>query len=222
MTDTTNENTKSAGSTETVVVNGAVLPSADALTPEISAKTAFGSGDPRRAPAGRGGSRGPAGKGGPRGRGGRDGKPRERVKSEFDQKAINVRRVARVVAGGRRFSFSVAMVIGDRKGRVGVGLGKAGDMSLAMDKAQKSARKRMVTVKRTKTNSIAHEVEAKESSARVKMMPAPGRGRVAGSAVRIVLELAGVTDVTSKVHSGSKNALNMARATVKALASLTK
>ena len=91
-----------------------------------------------------------------------------------------------------------------------------------MDKEQKSARKRMITVKRTKTNSIAHEIDAKESSARVKIMPPPGRGLVAGSAVRTVLELAGVTDVTSKVHSGSKNALNMARATVKALVSLTK
>lgn len=220
--DTTNDNTKNGATTETVTVNGAVLPPAENLTPEIGEKAAFGAGDPRR--AGPGGPRGPrgAGRGGPRGRGGRDGKPRERVKSEFDQKSINVRRVARVVAGGRRFSFSVAMVIGDRKGRVGVGLGKAGDMSAAMDKAQKSARKRMITVKRTKTNSIAHEIDAKESSARVKIMPAPGRGLVAGSAVRTVLELAGVTDVTSKVHSGSKNALNMARATTKALASLTK
>lgn len=218
--DTTNDSTKNATQTpETVTVNGAVLPPAEALTPEIGEKAAFGSGDPRRA-APRG-PRGAGGRGGPR-RGGRDGKPRERAKSEFDQKAINVRRVARVVAGGRRFSFSVAMVIGDKKGRVGVGLGKAGDMSAAMDKAQKSARKRMFTVLRTKTNSIAHEISAKEASARVKIMPAPGRGLVAGSAVRTVLELAGVTDVTSKVHSGSKNALNMARATAKALASLTK
>jgi small subunit ribosomal protein S5 len=218
--DTTNDNAKSQ--TETVNVNGAVLPPAENLTPEISDKGAFGAGDPRRAAPG--GPRGPrgAGRGGPRGRGGRDGKPRERVKSEFDQKSINVRRVARVVAGGRRFSFSVAMVIGDKKGRVGVGLGKAGDMSSAMDKAQKNARKHMQTIKRTKTNSIAHEVDAKEASARVKIMPAPGRGLVAGSAVRTVLELAGVTDVTSKVHSGSKNALNMARATAKALGNLTK
>ena len=206
--DTTNDNTKANADT-TTVVGGVVLPSASALTPEIADKAAFGAGDPRRAPRG---PRGAGGKGGPRG--GRGGKPRERVKSEFDQKAINVRRVARVVAGGRRFSFSVAVVIGDRKGRVGVGLGKAGDMSLAMDKAQKNARKHMITVKRTKTNSIAHEISAKDASARVKIMPATGRGLVAGSAVRIVLELSGVTDVTSKVHSGSKNGLNMARATV--------
>jgi small subunit ribosomal protein S5 len=95
-------------------------------------------------------------------------------------------------------------------------------MSLAMDKAQKNARKHLITVKRTKTNSISHEVHAKDASARVKIMPAPGRGLVAGSSVRIVLELAGVTDVTSKVLSGSKNALNMARTTAKALSTLMK
>ncbi len=211
MTDTTHD-TQNNGQdkAEAVTVNGAVLP------PETAGSTdrAPEGGDHRR--GGRGG------RGGKGGRGGREGKPRERVKSEFDQKSINVRRVARVVAGGRRFSFSVAMVIGDRKGRVGVGLGKAGDMSLAMDKAQKNARKHLITVKRTKTNSISHEVHAKDASARVKIMPAPGRGLVAGSSVRIVLELAGVTDVTSKVLSGSKNALNMARATAKALSTLMK
>jgi small subunit ribosomal protein S5 len=211
MADATQDTKNTQSEAETVTVNGAVLPPEEALTPEIGEKATFGAGDPRRGRGGKG-----------RGRGGRDQKPRERVKSEFDQKSINVRRVARVVAGGRRFSFSVAMVIGDRKGRVGVGLGKAGDMSLAMDKAQKNAKKHLVSVKRTKSNSIAHEVAAKDSSARVKMMPAPGRGLVAGSAVRIVLELAGVTDVTSKVLSGSKNALNIARATTKALSSLTK
>ena len=167
--------------------------------------------------------RGGAGRGGPRG-GGKDGGRRpggprgERAKPEFDQKSLEVRRVARVVAGGRRFSFSVAMVIGDRKGRVGVGTGKATDVSSAMDKAMKDAKKAMITVKLTKTGSIAHEVEAKYSSARVVIYPAPKRGLVAGSALRNVLELAGITDVSAKVHSGSKNKLNMARAAVKALA----
>ena len=135
--------------------------------------------------------------------------------------SIDVRRVARVVAGGRRFSFSVAMIIGDRKGKVGVGTGKAGDISMAMDKAAKDAKKHMITVKLTKTNSIPHEVSAKASSATVEIMPAPSRGLVAGSAVRNALELAGITDVTAKIRSGSKNRLNMARATVKALSQLT-
>jgi len=167
--------------------------------------------------------RGGAGRGGPRS-GGKDGGRRpggprgERAKPEFDQKSLEVRRVARVVAGGRRFSFSVAMVIGDRKGRVGVGTGKATDVSSAMDKAMKDAKKAMITVKVTKTNSLPHEVEAKYSSARVVIYPAPQRGLVAGSAIRNVLELAGITDVSAKVHSGSKNKLNMARAAVKALA----
>jgi small subunit ribosomal protein S5 len=142
------------------------------------------------------------------------------VKPEYDQKSIEVRRVARVVAGGRRFSFSVAMIIGDRKGKVGVGTGKAGDISNAMEKAAKDAKKHMITVKLTKTNSIPHEVKAKASSATVSIAPAPSRGLVAGSAVRNALELAGITDVSAKILSGSKNKLNMARATVKALSQL--
>ncbi len=149
------------------------------------------------------------------------GRPRpERVKPEYDQKSIDVRRVARVVAGGRRFSFSVAMIIGDRKGKVGVGTGKATDISLAMDKAAKDAKKHMITVKLTKTNSIPHQVFAKSSSATVEIIPAPSRGLVAGSAVRNALELAGITDVAAKIKSGSKNKLNMARAVVSALSTL--
>ncbi len=112
------------------------------------------------------------------------------------------------------------MIIGDRKGKVGVGTGKAGDISLAMDKAARDAKKHMITIKLTKTNSIAHEVSAKESSAVVEIMPAPTRGLVAGSAVRNLLELAGITDVSAKIRSGSKNKLNMARATIKALGQL--
>lgn len=165
--------------------------------------------------------RGPRGRGGKGGekRGGGRGRP-ERVKPEYDQKSIDVRRVARVVAGGRRFSFSVAMIIGDRKGKVGVGTGKAADISMAMDKAAKDAKKHMITVKLTKSNSLPHRVIAKSSSAIVEIIPAPSRGLVAGSSVRNALELAGITDVNAKIRSGSKNRLNMARATVKALSSL--
>lgn len=173
-----------------------------------------------------GGFRGPR-TGGPRGgqRGDsrdnrRGGSRMERPKPEFDQKSIDVRRVARVVAGGRRFSFAVSMIIGDRKGRVGVGTGKAGDISLAMEKAVKDAKKHMITVRTTKSRSIPHDVKAKSSSAIVEIRPAKERGLVAGSAVRNVLELAGVTDVTAKIWSGSKNKLNIARATLKALSDL--
>ena len=140
-----------------------------------------------------------------------------RVRSEFDQKMITIRRVARVVAGGRRFSFSVALIIGNRKGKVGVGLGKAGDTTLAIDKAVRDAKKHMITLTLTKDNSIAHETSAKYCAARVTLMPAPRRGLVAGSSVRSVLELAGVSNVVAKVHSGSKNGLNNARAAVEAL-----
>ncbi|MFA7252869.1 MAG: 30S ribosomal protein S5 [Candidatus Paceibacterota bacterium] len=144
----------------------------------------------------------------------------ERPRSEFEQKMLNIRRVARVATGGRRFSFSVAMVAGDKKGKVGVGLGKANDTSLAIDKALRQAKKNMITVNMTKSSSIAHEVDCKYSSARIVIRPAPGRGVVAGSAVRNVLDLAGVKDVTAKILSGSKNKLNIARAAVEALSKL--
>lgn len=159
------------------------------------------------------------------GQGGRPGGRRPssrppRAKSEYDQKMINIRRVARVVAGGRRFSFSVALIIGNKKGKVGVGLGKAGDTTLAIDKAVRDAKKHMITVALTKDNSIAHEVSAKYCAARVSFMPAHGRGLVAGSSVRPVLELAGVTNTVAKIHSGSKNGLNNARAAIEALKKL--
>lgn len=140
-----------------------------------------------------------------------------RQRSEFDQKIISMRRVTRVVAGGRRFSFSVSLVAGDKKGRVGVGVGKAGDTALAIDKALRDAKKSMIKIPLTQNRSIPHEVGAKYSSAIVHITPAKGRGMVAGSAVRSVLELAGVTDVVAKLHSGSKNRLNQARGTVRAL-----
>ncbi|MDE2188573.1 MAG: 30S ribosomal protein S5, partial [Patescibacteria group bacterium] len=154
----------------------------------------------------------------PHGRsGGRDSRPRrggsrpniERVKPEFDTKMIDIRRVTRVAAGGRRFTFSVAVISGDHKGRVGVGLGKAIDTTLAIDKATRNAKKNMIKISLTPTASIPHMVYAKYSSARVEMMPVKGRGLVAGSAIRNVLVLAGVKDVVAKLRSPSKNKLNI-------------
>ncbi len=133
---------------------------------------------------------------------------------------ITIRRVSRVVAGGRRFSFSVAIIIGNKKGRVGVGLGKAGDTTLAIDKATRDAKKHMITLNLTKDNSIPHEVSAKFNASRVVLMPARGRGLVAGSSVRPVLELAGISNIVAKVQSGSKNGLNNARAAIEALKTL--
>ncbi len=173
------------------------------------------------APDARGAVRGRRGPGGAGGRGDGRGRPRERApreRSEFEQATIDVRRVARVMAGGRRFSFSVTVVIGDKKGRVGVGLGKGADTALAIDKAVRDAKKHMITVKRTSGNSIAHDVSIKNSSSIVTIVPSPGRGVVAGSAMRIVLEYAGVTDVVAKILTRTKNKLTIARATVAALA----
>ncbi len=134
---------------------------------------------------------------------------------------LNIRRVARVVSGGRRFAFSVALVAGDRKGKVGVGLGKAGDTALAIDKATRHAKKNMIKVNTTKEMSIPHESFAKYSSARVTIRPVKDRGLVAGSAARTVLELAGLKNVAAKIVSPSKNKLNIARATIVALQNLT-
>lgn len=158
-----------------------------------------------------------------RSRGGRRGKgrPGRETAPELDQSIIGIRRVARVMAGGRRFSFSVAIVVGNRKGKVGVGLGKAADTSLAIEKAFRDGKKRAIQVPLTETNSISREVSAKHASAKVFIKPAPGRGLVAGSSVRSVLELAGISDVSAKILSRSKNKLNNARAAIKALKKLT-
>ncbi|MDP1690108.1 MAG: 30S ribosomal protein S5 [bacterium] len=165
----------------------------------------------------RGGGRGSMRGRAPRG-GGRTRPPRER--GEFDQVTIDARRVARVMAGGRRFNFSLVVVIGDRKGRVGVGLGKAADTALAIDKATRDAKKHLFTVPRTKSGSIPHQVSSKYASSIVEIIPSKGRGLVAGSAVRTVLDLAGVTDVVTKIHTRTKNKLTIARATVASLKKL--
>ncbi len=141
----------------------------------------------------------------------------KRPKPEFDQKIIDIRRVTRVVKGGRRFSFSVVMILGNKKGKVGVGVGKASDTALAIEKAIRNAKKNMIQLKLTKNNSIPYEVDAKYCASQIIIRPAEGRGVVAGSSLRTVLELAGVTEVGGKVLSRSKNKLNNARATMKAL-----
>src|SRR3989338_4562419 len=153
-------------------------------------------------------------------RGGRRGSSFGRPKPEFDQKILSIRRVTRVVAGGRRFSFSVALVAGDRKGGVGLGLGKAGDTSLAINKALRNAKKNMIKLKLTKTMSIPFDLSAKFSSAKVVLMPNKGRGLVAGSVVRDIVKLAGIKDITGKILSGTKNKLNNAKAVMEALSEI--
>ncbi|MEK7585956.1 MAG: 30S ribosomal protein S5 [Patescibacteria group bacterium] len=149
-----------------------------------------------------------------------DRKPRahfERPKPEFDQKMVSIRRVTRVVAGGRRMTFAVALAIGDKKGSVGLGTGKGGDTAVAIAKALRQAKKNMFKIKTTKEMSIPHEVHDKFSSARLSIMPNRGKGLVAGSTVRDMLTLAGIKNVTAKLHSGSKNKLNNARCAYAAL-----
>ena len=140
-----------------------------------------------------------------------------REKPEFEQKILSLRRVTRVMAGGRRFSFSVAMVVGDKKNRVGVGLGKANDVVASIEKAVRNAKKNMVKVKLTDNFSIPFDIEAKYKSSEIKIRPIVGKGLAAGGAVRVVLEFAGIKEAGAKILSRSKNHLNNARATIIAL-----
>ncbi len=139
---------------------------------------------------------------------------------EYEQKIVSIRRVTRVVAGGRRFSFSVCLVIGDKKGAVGVGMGKASDTALAIEKAYNNAKRSMIKPALKNDMSIPHSVKTKFASSEVFIKPAPGKGVIAGGSVRTVLELAGITDVNAKIFSRSKNDFNNAKATIQALSSL--
>ncbi|HVY35841.1 MAG TPA: 30S ribosomal protein S5 [Candidatus Paceibacterota bacterium] len=163
--------------------------------------------------------RGGGGAGGRRPR--RDGRGGDAARvRDVEQKILDIRRVTRVVAGGRRMSFAVVMVIGDKNGVVGVGTGKGGDTALAINKALKDAKKHAIKIKRTDTFSIPFDVAAKYSASKVKLFPNDGRGIVAGAAVRDILSIGGLKDVSGKIVSGSKNPLNTARATIKALSAV--
>ena len=186
----------------------------DAAAPTINDRDSRGSRS-----GGREGDRGRGQRRNPR-RPRRGGRREERSRPEYDQKIVSIRRVTRVMAGGRRFSFSVSMVIGDKKGKVGVGIGKASDTQLAIEKSIRNAKKHLITVPMNKDHHIPHDVHVKYASSEVMIMPAPGRGLVAGYSVRTVLELAGVKDVTAKIFSRSKNKLNNARAAIEALKQL--
>lgn len=151
-----------------------------------------------------------------KGRRGRRGSRRE--KPEYDQKLLDLARVTRVVKGGRRFRFRATLVIGNKKGKVGVGVGKGSDVSDSIQKAYNDAKKHMIEVP-IRGNTIAYDVSAKYGSAKVLLKPAKeGRGLIAGGAIRAVVDLLGLKDVVSK-SLGSSNALNLSRATMKALES---
>lgn len=143
----------------------------------------------------------------------------KREKPEYDQKLLDLARVARVVKGGRRFRFRATLVIGNRKGKVGVGVGKGADVSDAIKKAFDDAKKNLITVSLHK-NTIAHEIFFKAGSARIILKPAnEGRGIIAGGAIRTVVDLAGIKDIVSK-SLGTSNKLNVARAAIGAFSEL--
>ncbi|MDP3901815.1 MAG: 30S ribosomal protein S5 [bacterium] len=141
----------------------------------------------------------------------------EKKKDDFKDKVLDIRRVTRVVKGGKRMRFRTALVIGDERGRVGVGLGKGLDVAQSIAKAKLDARKNVMFIKLAK-ETIPHEVEAKFSAARVRLKPAkPGHGLRAGGSVRVVLSLLGVRDVTAKCLGRTPNKLTNALATIEAL-----
>lgn len=155
-----------------------------------------------------------------RGRPGMRREPRPMRREEFKDKVIDLRRVTRVVAGGKRFRFRVTVVIGDEKGRVGVGVAKGLDVITAIGKAKEDAKKNILFVKLA-GRTIAHDVEAKYSAAKVRIKPAAeGSGLRAGGSVRIVLSLSGIKDATGKCLGRTPNKLTNALATIEALKQL--
>lgn len=147
------------------------------------------------------------------------GKRNKNTEFEYDKKIISIRRVTRVYKGGKRMRLSVFLVVGDKKGRVGLGLGKGADVRTAEEKAYNQAVKNMVTVD-LKGRTIPHNIESKFKAAKVLLKPAgPGTGVIAGSSVRLVVEMAGVKDILTK-QLGSSNGINNAYATMEALKNL--
>jgi len=144
-----------------------------------------------------------------------------RPKEEFREKVLDMRRVTRVVAGGKRFRFRCTLVLGDEKGRIGVGVAKGLDVQQAIAKAKADARKNMITLTLKDNRTIGHTVMAKYSAAKVLLKPGSvGHGLRAGGAVRSVLALAGIKDATSKILGRTPNKLTNAMATIEALKSL--
>ena len=144
----------------------------------------------------------------------------EEKEVDVSDKVIKLSRVAKVVKGGRRFSFSALVAVGDKNGKVGLGFGKANEVADAIAKATNNAKKNMVNISLTKKKTIPHEIIGVYKTSKVIMRPAaPGTGVIAGGAVRSIMEVVGITDVLSKIL-GSKNQLNVAKATMAGLMKL--
>ncbi len=140
---------------------------------------------------------------------------------EYEQKVLDIARTARLVAGGRRFSFRAVVVIGNKKGRVGVGVAKGIDVSIAINKAIKQAKKYLIEIPLTEDKTIPYQIQEKYSAAQVLLKPAAkGRGVIAGGTIRTICILGGIENITAKIIGRTNNKLNNARATIKALKKL--
>jgi len=148
---------------------------------------------------------------------GRAGFGKAVVKDEFESKLLDLARVTRVTGGGKRMKFRAVVIAGNKKGKIGIGVDKGKDVSQAIEKATRKAKKNLIEVVIV-NGTIPHEVKAKVGPAVIMLKPQEtGRGLVAGGAVRLICDLAGIKNVSSKILSGSKNKLNNARATMEAL-----
>ncbi|MCK5211561.1 30S ribosomal protein S5 [Candidatus Parcubacteria bacterium] len=149
------------------------------------------------------------------------GRRGEKPTDEYEQRIVDIARVTRVMAGGKRMRFRACVAVGNRKGKIGVGLDKGADVSIAVNKAVNQAKKNMIDVPIV-NETVPHEIYHKMGAAKVLLKPArKGKGVIAGGAVRIILELAGVKNITSKIL-GTNNSVNVAKCTIEALDNIKK